>query len=41
MRALCSVLQAVTDLRIGQIGDGLGSRAFGDSAQLLPMTTHY
>jgi len=31
----------VTDLRIGQIGHGLGPRAFGGSAQLFPMTTQY
>jgi len=30
---------AVTDLRICQIGHGLGPRAFGGSAQLFPMTT--
>jgi len=30
---------AGTDLRIGQIGHGLGSRAFEEPAQLVPMTT--
>jgi len=34
-------LQAVTDLRIGQTGHGLGPRAFGGPAQLLLMTTQY
>jgi len=29
------------DLRIGQVGHGLGPRAFGANTQLLPMTTHY
>ena len=31
----------VTDLRIGQIGHGLGPRAFRGPAQLFPMTTQY
>jgi len=31
----------VTDLRISQIGHGLGPRAFGGPAQLLPMTTQH
>jgi len=34
-------VQAVTDLRIGQICHGLAPRAFGGPAQLLPMTNHY
>ena len=33
-----SVKSAGTDLRIGQIGHGLGPRAFGCPAQLFPMT---
>jgi len=32
-------LQTVTELRIGQMGDGLGPRAFGGPAQIFPMTT--
>jgi len=31
----------VTDLRIGQIGHGLGSRAFRSPTQLFPVTTQY
>ena len=31
--------QSVTNLRIGQIGHGLGPRAFGGLGQLFPMTT--
>jgi len=32
-------LHSGTDLRIGQVGHGLEPHAFGDPAQLLPMTT--
>jgi len=31
----------VTDLRIGQIGHGLGPRAFWGPVQAFPMTTQY
>jgi len=34
-------LTSVTDLRIGQIGDGLGPRLFGGPAQLFLMTADY
>ena len=35
------VMYSGTDLRISQIGHGLGTRAFGGPVQLVPMTTHY
>jgi len=31
----------MTDLRIGQIGHGLGPRAFAGPAQRFPMTAQY
>jgi len=34
-----AVKTSSTDLRIGQIGHGLGLRGFGGPAQLFPMTT--